>query len=717
MNKEIQAILLRRKSKIVFEFDMSIIDTKDKTGMIGAVIANLAKLGYVFDDKLITKLTFALATEIENFYKEVLPLVKDQIGYVTYKPMYPNFPSQVANASDEELWINAIMHYFGDAIGERIMPKYDKEKRFPFCELSNAKFIGLATQTDVDDMWIQIFESKASPSSQDKADIKTFFEFCDSPISIPSFSNKEKMAYALSYILKESGEKTFKLWSKDNVKTATDVLRIAVAYSGGDESLTKNTKFGKFSRPVRRLLLDILDHLNQDNVMEDMKRHEGMWIRLGEKLHPSEYEKNFSAIAFSFHQLRNDGIETTNSKIEKFLASSDWTSLLAILKTRPGDFARRLNAIFTKADNKFVIMEGFKSVANKVSTTVLWQLYGYFKGRDELCGFRNRLFLPKTPIALVAENNLQKIDKGYQVGMVQIIQDALTTHYFNNSEVMDDMKVWIDPICKNLLIPSGNRSASTALRQVGRGSRFQIGKDKSTVRLFVYWKDIKGGNGSDDSPNRVDLDLSAVMYNKNWEFIGHCSWTNLRHGSGKGAGMVHSGDITSAPNGASEFIDINLDKLDTYCAYIACNVFCYTGQKMNQLDVGFMGWMEREYAGSGEIYEPKSVEGRCDLTADATSTCPMILDVENREIIWADLAVSLQGYCQSTETTMNKSVATAELVSRMSASRPTLNDLFSLNVSARNATIVEERSEANYVIAEDGDVSPFDVAKIMSEFI
>jgi hypothetical protein len=138
---------------------------------------------------------------------------------------------------------------------------------------------------------------------------------------------------------------------------------------------------------------------------------------------------------------------------------------------------------------------------------------------------------------------------------------------------------------------------------------------------------------------------------------------------------------------------------------------------MNELQTGFMGWMEREYAGSGEIYEPKSVEGRCDLTADATSTCPLILDVTNREVIWADLAITLNGWGGNVHNTVDGAIATADLTSRMSATRASLQDLFTTSVVARGGEIVDNREDAAMVIAEDGDISPFDLTNITANWL
>ena len=67
------------------------------------------------------------------------------------------------------------------------------------------------------------------------------------------------------------------------------------------------------------------------------------------------------------------------------------------------------------------------------------------------------------------------------------------------------------------------------------------------LRFFIYWKQKHN--------NRTDIDLSVAYFDKSLTSLGHVSWTNLREGF-----TTHSGDITSAPDGASEFIDINIKK-------------------------------------------------------------------------------------------------------------------------------------------------------------
>ena len=79
-----------------------------------------------------------------------------------------------------------------------------------------------------------------------------------------------------------------------NVETATDALRLAVALSGGDVSLTTaTTRFAPMKRGVRRLLLRLLDRAPREDVM----RHAERWKRLAEVLHPGDYADKYPRAA------------------------------------------------------------------------------------------------------------------------------------------------------------------------------------------------------------------------------------------------------------------------------------------------------------------------------------------------------------------------------------------------------------------------------------
>ncbi|HXV92858.1 MAG TPA: RING finger family 4 domain-containing protein, partial [Pseudonocardia sp.] len=88
------------------------------------------------------------------------------------------------------------------------------------------------------------------------------------------------------------------------VDTATDVLRLLVVRSGGAASLIDRPRLAPVSRPLRRALLALLDRIEPERLVEDMRRHRRAWIAAGERLHPGEYAARYPSAAVAFAALR-----------------------------------------------------------------------------------------------------------------------------------------------------------------------------------------------------------------------------------------------------------------------------------------------------------------------------------------------------------------------------------------------------------------------------
>jgi len=203
------------------------------------------------------------------------------------------------------------------------------------------------------------------------------------------------------------------------------------------------------------------------------------------------------------------------------------------------------------------------------------------------------------------------------------------------------------------------------------------------------------------------------MYDNDWKYKEHISYTNLRSTTYKAA---HSGDITSAPNGACEFIDIDIDSFVEYGGrYVVMNVLSFTNQPFTDMPECFAGWMMRQKPKSGEIFDPKTVQDKFDITADTRITIPVILDLVEREVIWADVALkSNPNYHVNVEG--NKKGIAIMGKALTSLKKPTLGELFALHVEARGER-VETVEEADLVISMDGDITPFDAETIMADYL
>lgn len=207
------------------------------------------------------------------------------------------------------------------------------------------------------------------------------------PAEIPF---KENVGFVVSSLLKHEKANIDRIGRY--FKTASDVLRLAVAWSDGDVSLAAASPFRKFKRRERRLLLGLLEQCG--SITEDMLRYKDRWIRLGEILHPSEYKLRYPRCEEAFDILRNNKpYSTFNGSVELAFQYRNIWSLIDLLSQRPGEFARRLDHMLRMTEDEAYVLLAFGEVAAQVSTPVLLQVRQHFAQRNE--GMDLRVFFRK----------------------------------------------------------------------------------------------------------------------------------------------------------------------------------------------------------------------------------------------------------------------------------------------------------------------------------
>lgn len=717
----VNSIFLRRSMKVIISSEaVQYTSSTLNIAYLGSFLKNLESLGYTLSVDAIKALSNVSVNTCSIVYNSIVNQLRTMTGANrSWVPMYRNFPQQVMEASYAELYVTAMMHYIGDLIGLRIMPDHEKKARFPLIGNYNLKVINLGTEVEFRSMMKNLMGAKTSISETDKEDITSVIKHFGNNVidMLPSeVTHKENLAYIASVLLAYTNL-TSKITSMFN--SVTDVLRLATAMSNGDVSLATNTKFRNFTRSERKAFMEMINSMN--NVQEDMLRNKGRWIRLSERLHPSEdrYLKYGVAVT-AFNALREgDKISTFGGVVETALVSKDIKVAVTKLKRRPGELARRLDHLLriskTRTEQNMVV-DAFISVTEKVATPVLLQVMSHFNHRNS-DGLR--VIFPKGNVAnvMALENDLPVISESICLQIVSACENAMRTR-FSSLEPMG--KVYIDSSMKGMIVPFSQRSASRTLRTIVRGSRIKLEEGKNTARFFLWWHDLDNG--------RVDVDLSAMMYNSDWKYVDHISYTNL-HSQHDGVIACHSGDITSAPEGACEFIDIDLDSVARNGGqYIVMNVISFTGQKFSEMPECFAGWMMRTAPQSGEIFDAKTVQNKIDLTSESRYSIPLVIDVVNREIIWGDLALnkdphssvynsphSPRSYSGRNVENMKGSV-TLLGKSITSVKKATMHELMTLHASARG-TIVDNKEDADIVVSMDGNITPFDIEKIMGEYL
>ena len=695
-------ILLRRKHLVVIEpNNVEYEQSKTENALVVSMMKNVQSLGFTFSKELFETLMHCGKDELKNFYTELIPELKALVGAdVTYRPMYPNFPEQVAEASDVELFINAIVHYF--TLGQ-LMPEYEKNERLPLIDVNKMTVLSIGNSEDLMKILTNLASSKTSISQQDKEDIITIIKATpdyakDLPDTIPL---KENVALIGKLIIEEAPIKSAAPIKK-YFKTATDVLRLVTAMSDGDISLAAKTKYRSLKRCERRIILDLL--ANCGNITEDLYRYQYEWIRVAEILHPFEYKyKKYNGVNKAFNTLRNEKKPLMfGGQVQAAILKKDMRTAATLLKERPGEFARQLDKVIRDSDNANYILNCFKDIATSISTPVLLQVRQHFIGRMAEQRTPVRVFFPKGNLAraMSIKNELPAIDATICKNVARICRDALIEQY-KDKEFLGN--VFVDEDFKNYLVPFSQRSASKAVKTIVRGSKVPVKEDASAVRAFIWWTNMDDSKNDDYWNNgRVDIDLSAAIFDENWNYLEHVSYTHLRSAKYK---AYHSGDITNGGsvkgNGVAEFLDVDIESVGKRGRYVVYQVYNYTSQKFCDLTNCRFGWMEREDVNSGEIFEPTTVAMKMDLTAESTVAIPVIFDCVERKFIWCDLNLAMP--CSNRggnniESNISGVIATCFAMANMN--KANLYDLILLNAKARG-NIVTDRNEADIIFSND----------------
>ena len=709
MTNSLKKILLRRKNLVVVNVaNLSYKQIEPSTAAKSFVITmlkNVQSLGFTFSRELLESLFNYTCTELNDFYNELIPMLKELVGAdVVYNPMYPNFPQQVMEASDVELFINAIVHYWSCGT---LLPQYEKRDRLPLIDDDKMTVLSTGNRNDVGEILQNLLKSPTNLSENDRNDIVTciknmpnYAEFL--PDEIPL---KENVAFLSKTILGMSNGTTKDI--KKYFKTATDVLRLIVALSDGDISLATRTKFRSLKRKERRMVMNLL--ANCGNITEDLFRYQYEWIRVGEILHPFEYTyPKYKNVNKAFNTLRNEHKPLMFAgKVQKAILEKDTFGAAELLKQRPGDFARQLDKLIRDSGEPHYVVQRFAEVAEKVSSPVLLQVRQHFIGR---IGEPEpvRVFFPKGNLAkaMVIPNELPAIRSNVCKQIVDICNQAIVNQY-KEREAMG--KVFIDEDSEHYLVPFSQRSASAATKTIVRGSQLPIREKAKVIRPFIWWT-------NPNDTERLDIDLSATFYNEDWGYMEHISYTNLRSYKFNAA---HSGDIVNGGspdgNGAAEFIDIDIENaLKNGCRYVAFQVYSYSNISFCNLPNCRFGWMEREDANSGEIFEPKTVEQKMDLSADSKVAIPAIFDCKERKFIWCDMNLALASYGNggnNLESNLKGVTATCYGIAHLN--KPNLYELVYLNAFARGE-IVKDRNEADIIFSNDKTI-PYKVVTVVDE--
>ena len=385
------------------------------------------------------------------------------------------------------------------------------------------------------------------------------------------------------------------------VDTVTDVLRLACALAGGDVSLAEPTRFRSLPRPLRKGLMTALESVvgAVPAKVGDVLRHRERWKRLGERLHPHEYPELPHAQDV-FAVARGDRrVRSLAGRVELALAAGDLPAAVRALSVSPGLLFRSVDRLLRVAGpDAEAVLAAVESSADAVSGRVLLGLREHLLNRGD--PDPARIFVNRDARAWVTEDLRAPLDPAAVRRVDAVLDQALARRLPRYPRLV------VHPAVLSLALPLSARSTPGGFGVMPRGSVVPVAGDR--LRFFVYWRQAE---------HRTDFDLSALLLGDDFAPVGHLSWTNLTT-----LGGAHSGDITEAPEGASEFIEIDLSTVAA--RYIVPQVNVYAGEGFEEVAESFFGFMERDGEQQGRPYEPRTVRMKSDLRGAGQIALPLV---------------------------------------------------------------------------------------------
>ncbi|MER8186815.1 TerD family protein [Kitasatospora sp. NPDC094015] len=388
--------------------------------------------------------------------------------------------------------------------------------------------------------------------------------------------------------------------------TVTDVLRLACALSEGDVTLVQPTRFRALSRPVRRALLAGLDQVvaAAPAKLADVTARREAFKRLGERLHPHEYPR-WPHAAEVFAVARGERpAPSFDSRVEALLAAGEVTAAAELLAGAPGRLFRALDRLLRSCrtpEEREAVVSAAERAAPLAAGRLLLSVREHLQNRTAPAG-GSRVFVNRQARAWVAADTRAPVPAADRERLVAALDAEVRRRLPAPAHLL------IDPDVLDVALPLSGKATAAGLGVLPRGSLSPV--DGELLRFFVHWK---------QTARTTDFDLSALLLDASYGTVGWLSYTELTQVEGE-----HSGDITDAPDGASEFINLRLGAVRG--AFIVPQVNIYAGEGFEEVEESFFGFMLREGEQQGQPFEARTVRMKSELRGPGRVALPLAFE-------------------------------------------------------------------------------------------
>lgn len=698
MNASVNKVMLRRRHGFV----PSASDVSVPTDVVVAVRA-LADLGYAPSPELLSVMSASavVAADVVNVVG----------GVVTPKssmtPFHRGFPRAVMDAGEIDLYVRALIHYLTlHRVGLGSDAFRQVREEYP-----DLKVVDLAHEDDVVDLVKSLLSTSSPLNEADAADVIVLVRGMD-PSHLPELGSdipvvaNAAMVSALIERDREGFSPEVVEWERSTMKSPEHIFRATLALGGTDPVVSPRSRVRLNSVPTswRRFATRRLSLFSERKVRASFARHEGLWKLVLSALDVNRF--GGSTLKTLTSALRDGELTPPYHDYETALSEGGDALTECVKEMTPNEVARRARAIISHGGDVDVVADALAHADARVLFTA-----------DASVNSPVRAYVERDGGAVHIYGERDEEDEEGRV-FKEVVRSALATVLGGRDHAgvgNTPSTVFIDPSVEGVRIPTSTKSMSKSDTLVGRGSAVRIpdviGADGKAhrprvIRAFTHWRNI-----DDDS---VDIDLSQEVLNETGVTVASVNYYNLRE-----KGITHSGDIVDAPEGAAEFIDINVDELlkaHGDARWVVTTIHSYSGQDFNTIPELFSGVAVLDDAEAGEVWDARSAVIRMDVSAPARSSVSVAIDIVEGVVVLVDsVNARIPDGFMGTLTTASSTFKTLEAVSALSL--PGVGDVVRENASARGIRIVDNREDADVVFefGRNGMVPPMDV--VMSEWL
>ena len=716
MNNSINSIALRHFNGIYIakSIDNNINETLS-IEEFATLIKKFEGYGYIFSKELAIAISKEERNTIIDKLKSVIEVIEDFKSDKNYTVFYKNFPDEVINMNEIDIYINQILHYWIGYLpsnNENII-KEDVEPS----KLVKARELNLIDDEMIEKLFIDLLSSNVTLSEQylddvcvltNNKSIKELEKYME------YIQMKETLTTVSSYILKKEGVLI------GNFKTATDILRL-IAKISDVELNNKHIHFAYFSRAELSQLMTKLENLQ--NPIPDIKRYSKPWHTFfklyAKKINFHKYPKVRNAVDMLFGDISYMTERgKINEKIKRLpiMSEEELDNFVKEYIVFYGDYVREILSLLNKAkENQYEkLLIGLENCVTKVNTRILFQLYDRVINLQEKDNLVPRLVNSKGKWRRLKESI--NLSDELLNRVLEIVEDGIKIQLKEKENLG---KVYIDEDYKNIMLTTSEKDSNVSLRPMTRGSRIAFNPNAEVLRFFVAWKNLdeKIMKEFKVKYGRVDIDLSALSFDKDFKFKRVVAYYNQKE-----MGFAFSGDITDAPQGALEYIDIyDLEKQKKNgTRYILMQIRSYNGYTFKEINSVYAGVMELT---SNEAKEKKNMYSTAitqgfQIMSPQITTNTILVDLVKFEYVWLDM--NMANYKVDTfqnSLTYEEIPYLNDLLKYfMKKQYVTMYDLLKLNADVRGI-LIENKEEADIIFEKVDNKNNLPLADILSNYL